>query len=463
MMTTSSDKPEKSKLPIPDRVHERLPKFLNDINIHFTLAHERDVFLTAALPIMANSLKGVVGCHHDGLVAPNLYTFIVAPSASGKGVLRFARELGLLIENRFQGRSLPSDEAASDLEAVVKPLSSVCRKTFFLPGNTSETGLLEALVDNGGSGVIVESEMKTLLSAMKNSIGDLRYYLLNGFHQEQISKQRKGVRVFVPRPTFSIVASGTPEDVVALIPNLQDGLFSRFAFYSFEAPSYWKTHRPTNSGEMLQQAIQDAAVILNEINTVLSQRGTDLVIELPPGGWDHFDAVFDQEMNEIIAIGPAALEASVKRSAHIAFRIACILTTLDAYETGSDLSKADRITADLEHVEIAVELAVHYLQHAKQIAASLYGSKMSNAEARKEEFIARLPLSEFSTDVAHRIGTEMGMSKRTINYWLVKLVESGTLIRLRQGMYARAIIQQAPEGEGRTHPRARRQLSTIPS
>ena len=55
---------------------------------------ERDVFLTTALSVISGGLHNVQGAHDQEKQHPNLFAFIVAPPASGKGSMKYAKQLG---------------------------------------------------------------------------------------------------------------------------------------------------------------------------------------------------------------------------------------------------------------------------------------------------------------------------------------------------------------------------------
>jgi hypothetical protein len=76
----------KSTPTIPDEVFEKLPNILKDGTSAFEDRRKRDVFFTAAIAILSGCLPKVTGIYHQERVYTHLYTFIIAPPASGKGV-----------------------------------------------------------------------------------------------------------------------------------------------------------------------------------------------------------------------------------------------------------------------------------------------------------------------------------------------------------------------------------------
>jgi hypothetical protein len=80
---------------IPKEVYENLPQFLNEGSSVFLTNREKDIFLTGALTVLSGCLPTVSGSYNGSKVYSNLYSFIVAPAASGKGVMSWAKVLGI--------------------------------------------------------------------------------------------------------------------------------------------------------------------------------------------------------------------------------------------------------------------------------------------------------------------------------------------------------------------------------
>ena len=95
---------------IPAAVYDLLPQTLRRICTLLRPDHERDVFLTGALPTLAACLPEVLlrcGRHWQGL---NLYTCAVAPAGAGKSTLTLARCLGERVDDRLFSASMAALE-----------------------------------------------------------------------------------------------------------------------------------------------------------------------------------------------------------------------------------------------------------------------------------------------------------------------------------------------------------------
>ena len=111
---------------------------------------------------------------------PSLQTFIVAPAASGKGMLAFLRAFGQrrheqlreqydreMAEYMLKIRAMKSKEDGETTDLPQRPLN----RMFFIAGNNTGTGILQNIIDNGGEGLIFEPEADTVSSAIKGDYG----------------------------------------------------------------------------------------------------------------------------------------------------------------------------------------------------------------------------------------------------------------------------------------------------
>ncbi|MFK7808365.1 MAG: BT4734/BF3469 family protein [Saprospiraceae bacterium] len=164
--------------PVPSGVFSKLPGFLNKGCATFKDERERDVFLTGALGVLSGCLPNVSGKYDGNKCFPNLYVFVIAPSASGKGALKFAKMLGmgyheaLLEENRKAQKKYKKELLEFELSSakykkgklseLPKEPEEVVFKTLFIPANSSSAMLVRHLHYNNDSGVLFESEADTL-------------------------------------------------------------------------------------------------------------------------------------------------------------------------------------------------------------------------------------------------------------------------------------------------------------
>ena len=243
---------------IPGQIYDVLPPTLKEACNVFK-GRERDVFFTSALCVISGGLYNVSGLYANDKVFPNLFSIIIAPPASGKGVMKYSRQLGdcyhdfLLNQSREDLKEYKKEKRVFDLkvkkaktdqaiEALIEP-DRPKSKVFLIAGDISSAMIVKQLEDNDGIGCICETEADALTNALKQEWGGFSNIIRKGFQAEIISQSRKTNLEYteIKEPKFSLALTGTPNQLDLLMTSVQDGLFSRVLFYSFNAAPIWKT------------------------------------------------------------------------------------------------------------------------------------------------------------------------------------------------------------------------------
>tara|TARA_B100001939_G_scaffold348084_1_gene372502 strand:- start:3607 stop:4422 length:816 start_codon:yes stop_codon:yes gene_type:complete len=130
---------------------------------------------------------------------------------------------------------------------------------FFIPGNTSSAMKTKHLEFNDGMGCICETEADALTNALKQEWGNFSEKIRNGFEAEAITQSRKTDLEYteIKEPKFSLALTGTTNQLDLLITSVQDGLFSRVLFYSFNAAPTWKTTYTSSLSRSNKEIFED--------------------------------------------------------------------------------------------------------------------------------------------------------------------------------------------------------------
>jgi len=81
---------EENSIFIPDVVYDNLPESIKKLTSMFN-GRERDVVLLSILGVLSNCLPKVYSKYDGHKVYSNLFILIIAPPASGKGVMKYGR------------------------------------------------------------------------------------------------------------------------------------------------------------------------------------------------------------------------------------------------------------------------------------------------------------------------------------------------------------------------------------
>lgn len=115
---------------------------------------------------------------------------------------------------------------------------------FSFPANSSATSDYQVLNDNKGVGLMFRTEGDTLANTFKSDYGNFSGGFRKAYHHETISYNRRKDREFIKAPvapTFGRPFRYTQLwQILTLIPDAENGLFSRFIFYFSERPVGWE-------------------------------------------------------------------------------------------------------------------------------------------------------------------------------------------------------------------------------
>lgn len=423
---------------VPEELYNLMPEIIRKGALAFTSERERDVFLNGALAILSGCLPRVRGIYSGQDVFPNLFSFTIAPAASGKGALKFAKMLADTYHASVLSAS-KEEEAEYNLKLADYKSNMFSRKksegappeppekpdfrVVFIPANTSYAKILSHLEQNLGFGIICETEADTMGNVFKQDWGGYSDMLRKAYHHERISSSRKTNNEFIEvnTPCLSVALSGTPGQVTGLIASSEDGLFSRFLFYAFKVDQVWMDVSPAAHKVNLTEHFKSLS---NEVyNLVQFLRNEDTEIILTKAQWDRLNATCSAWLNEVTMFTAEEAASIVKRLGLNMFRMAMIFSALRKYESAV---VDDSVICTDSDFEIALRLSEIYLHHSLLMFNNLpkqSGEIHFKGGDYKRKFIEALP-HEFTRKQAVEIGKQFNLSESTVSHLLPKLVPS---------------------------------------
>ena len=234
---------------ISEKVYKKLPNVLKSVTEKFS-GREKDIVLTSSLGVLSSLLPNVYGYYGSDVVYPNLYTVILAPPASGKGVMMKSKilvdEVHSMIYKESQNlwnATMENDKSEDDDKKAKKDKEKVLKTVLkVVPANISSAELYNYMNSIEDGILMIESEADTLSNMLKYDWSNYSDILRKAFHHERMSLSRKsdGQYIFVDEPKLSLVLSGTPEQLKSLINSKENGLLSRLLIYSFNETTAFK-------------------------------------------------------------------------------------------------------------------------------------------------------------------------------------------------------------------------------
>jgi hypothetical protein len=433
----------------PEEIFSQLPGLLSDACKVFTTARERDIILLGSIVTISSCLPNVYGIYYNDKVYPNLYLFVTAQASAGKGSLKHCKRLVHQIHMQLREQStIEKGEYQIELNqylqqikkdpTLVKPTEPK-EKMLFLPANNSSTGIFQLLDDSDGKGLIFETEGDTLALIFKTDYGNYSDGFRKAFHHENISYYRRTNREYVDiqTPRLSAVLTGTPRQIVNLIPDAEDGLFSRFMYYRFSLTNIWSDvfQKQTNNGfEDYFNSLGRRYFELYRHLISIQERE----FHFTQAQQVQFNQKFEAWQTEFInLLGPESV-ANVRRLGLICYRTAMIMTVLRIIDTGEMPDTFYCSDVDFNTVMIIGNVL---LEHAKTVYLQLATtSKKMKQETMKDRFYNLLP-DEFLRKEAIEIAAKLNIKPRTADKYLNELTPSNLLKDPVYGKYKKQNMQ----------------------
>ena len=393
-------KPEEQMPTLPDAVFDTIPEFLKHITEVATTKEERDILLLGSLVTLSVAFPKLIGKYGDNPVNTNLFIFISAKASAGKGILIHCRKLvepihlALRNQAKIMKQQLEVDmqeyNANKGKDANTEKPQKPPQKMLFIPANNSATGFLEILGDSDKRGLIFETEGDTLAKAFKSDYGDFSDGFRNAFQHEPISYYRRTDKEYVEidRPCLSALLSGTPKQITTLIPNAENGLFSRFMFYVMNMKLIWKDVFASKTENGLDVHFEKLGNEFFSLYQTL-QANPDVHFSLTQSQQLQFNQFFEKMQTLYVNIQEEEIISSVRRLGLIAFRIMMIFSALRIMEDGEITTNLYCNDTDFQNTLDMITILVKHSSYVySQIAQETYKPKPKH---KKEQFLENLP------------------------------------------------------------------------
>lgn len=447
---------EQSAMPtLPDSIYAELPEFLKEVVAAATTNEERDLLLLGSLVSISSCLPKIYGIYDSRKVFPNLYLFITAQASAGKGrmihckqivlpVHKALREQAKLLKQQYELEMMEYNSNKGKQEGIEKP-NRPPEKMLIIPANNSTTGVFQLLADSEGKGLIFETEGDTLAQAFKSDYGNYSDGFRKAFHHETISYYRRTDKEYVDieNPCLSAVLSGTPKQVSALIPNAENGLFSRFIFYFMNIRPEWKDVFADNSSQGLDEYFDALGLRFFQLYKIL-QSNPEIQFTLTADQKAQFNSLFAQIQETYITIQGIDYMATVRRLGLITFRISMIFSALRILENGDTSTKIVCEERDFQNALAMVKVLV---KHSSKVFSELPDiPKPATRKNRKEKFLEALPKT-FNRQTYLEVASKLGIPDKTAEGYITEFLKKGLIHREHHDNYLNLSFEDSKETE----------------
>ena len=442
-------------------IRNDLPSIMQRIIADSVSDVDADILILGSLAVFSACIPNVFGVYDRREVFANLFLYVTAPASAGKGRLSLCRHLAVPIHQalrdkyRKQMKKYEAAQAAFVLNRknalAVQPKEPPFL-TLFVPANSTATVVYQTLSQNNGVGLLFETEGDTLTNAFSSDLGNYSDGFRKAFHHESISYLRKKDHEFVEivKPKFSAVLSGTPQQIFSLIPNAENGLFSRFIFYVMETELVWHDMFAYSEGTTADEQFKQIGQDFYAFHKTFSKKKVQFT--LSRAQQVQFNSFFEATQFRYAQLFGDDIIASVRRLGLILFRFAMILSVLRLIDDAPMPSKKKgeplRLVCTDADFSAALAIVKVLLAHTASVfqalprkglsVKALKGSKQL-ADASRSKFLAALPDS-FNRSNYCAIAQSLGIATKTAERYIAEFCKSGQLTRPANGQY-----QKSPE------------------
>ena len=425
---------------LPDELFDRLPDFLKRGLTHVRNKRERDILLLSMITNISGCLPGV-RMNYGGMVySADLYLVALAGSGRGKGVMQLAAILPAAIQeyydelNRKDEREYRQKQLKWNLEERLAaqekrvPDLDQCpempvERILKVAPNISKSQLILALEAGGAVGLVMNaSELDMISSAMHQEYGKHDDVMRAASQHEEVSSYFKTDHrlVVVSDPHLALCASGTPAQLHKFISSLENGMYSRVAFYVGQAHWEYKSANPGKARLDMRAYFKGMGEELLRMFIFLSGSPTEVVFTEEQ--WKEHTERFRTYLREVVAEDDDSPGAIVLRHGLMMSRIAMVLTALRKCEPQWNTSEWKCSDEDFH---TAMQIVDVLLEHSLLLSTSMDDTagriRPVKAFFKLRPVLKKMP-REFTYSELMAAANEAGLPTASVKRYLLRLV-----------------------------------------
>lgn len=425
---------------LPDELFDRLPDFLKRGLTHVRNKRERDILLLSMITNISGCLPGV-RMNYGGMVySADLYLVALAGSGRGKGVMQLAAILPAAIQEYYdelnrkdereyrqkllkwnlEERLAAQEKRVPDLDQCPEmPVERILK----VAPNISKSQLILALEAGGAVGLVMNaSELDMISSAMHQEYGKHDDVMRAASQHEEVSSYFKTDHrlVVVSDPHLALCASGTPAQLHKFISSLENGMYSRVAFYVEQAHWEYKSANPGKARLDMRAYFKGMGEELLRMFIFLSGSPTEVVFTEEQ--WKEHTERFRTYLREVVAEDDDSPGAIVLRHGLMMSRIAMVLTALRKCEPQWNTSEWKCSDEDFH---TAMQIVDVLLEHSLLLSTSMDDTagriRPVKAFFKLRPVLKKMP-REFTYSELMAAANEAGLPTASVKRYLLRLV-----------------------------------------
>ena len=436
----------------------------------------RDILLLGSITAIGAAIGPAMQTRYSAKpVYPNLQTFVVAPPASGKGMLSFVRRL---VDPFHQDRRNAYREALRVYRRKHQQWAELGKKKaeqdepeeprnlmFYIPGDNTGTGIVQNLCDNDGCGLLFEVEADTLSSAIKGDYGKFSDVLRKAFDHEGLAYNRRTNQEYreCERTNLSVLISGTPAQVAPLIPSAENGLFSREVFYYMPAVREFRNQFDADDRELITH-YQRLGLCLHDLVGLARAAGRYTLL-LSDEQREAFNRRFATLFDRSVRVNDAEMNSYVVRLPIDLLRMLSVVALLRAVEPTylhieqqgepprqllyepSLMEPTDGVNqghrrravgsgyvvyASDDDFRQVLAMAEPLFEHALHVLSMLEATEMARRTLSEQDKLFADAAEEFTTNELSQMAQDRGLNPGTARNWVSRWLRNGLIENVGQ-------------------------------
>ena len=481
---------------LPDAMWNHLPQMMSETLSLYDDADIRTMLLMAMMPTIGSAMSNVRVRHGQRLYSLGMLNICVGPSASGKGSVGDVASLvdginKIICEESAQAQAdyrkkhkrytrlnsqlnfaakgdvehlVDVNDIASEVDEPQAPL----RRMHKLPAKTTAANYYKLIYANGDNiSYLHIPELAEMSAANKGSFGDFMYILLAAQNEEQLHTGRKtdDEDYLIEHTRLAMAATGTMSSVREFIPNLEDGLSTRFLYHNLPAKSVVRGEMDEATAEAFHDVYGHHRGVLTELWQELRQFESKTDEEMPRLVISdeqrlYIDEYYRQLVSFVaLALPDKDLRAPILRSRLNLYRMLMIIAVLRRYE---ELGGVEGMFAEQRFVvsEADLKWGLAYIFYCMMQTSTIYDRlRREEREEPKRVYISALAFlqmlpKQFTTAEAIRIGEAMGIKENAVAKKLTKLTGDYYIGKIRQGVFVKTTKKERDKWKNKITPLA---------
>ena len=392
---------------------QKLPKVMQEMLSLASTPEEQDILLMATLTATSACVPNVYfryGPTGKKYYA-NLQTFILAASASGKGIANLALEMMRVVDREYP---------------------------MLIAGDSTLPAWYKAMEEQNGCGYMHESEGSVITDIWKSAAANYNTALRKCAEHEPISRNRCKESSEIECPKLSMLLTGTYNQYKALVPSVENGYFSRLLTLCIR-----ETH-PFDKRYVCAKATQSAVPMMvgRQLLKTYEQlvQGGEVEWSLTDAQKERLGEHLETEYSTLISLLGDNFHSAVVRMAVQVERIALILSAMRLAESRSPLTdnRSPLLCTDTDY-ETAELIGNKLLLHMAQAYRMIDGDSLDLVPEikpldQRKVLFEQLP-SEFASKKLVEEAKSQGISRATAIRWNDRWIQEGLIQNIKYGVY----------------------------